>query len=63
VRVAALIDEAKPADLPIEQPIRYLFEALLPIRPISLGLNLKTAKQMNLSVPNTVAALADEVVE
>jgi putative ABC transport system substrate-binding protein len=56
VRVAALVDAifkgAKPADLPIEQPTRYLFV-----------LNLKTAKQMNLAVPNTVAALADEVVE
>jgi putative ABC transport system substrate-binding protein len=55
-RAAALADRifkgAKPADLPVEQPTRYLFV-----------LNMKTAKAMNLTVPNTVVALADEVIE
>src|SRR5262249_28184911 len=55
-RAAALADRifkgAKPADLPVEQPTRYLFV-----------LNMKTAKAMNLAVPNTVVALADEVIE
>jgi putative tryptophan/tyrosine transport system substrate-binding protein len=55
-RAADLVDRifkgAKPADLPFELPTRYLFV-----------LNLKTAKAMNLTVPNTVVALADEVIE
>ena len=55
-RAAALADRVfkgtKPADLPFERPTHYQFV-----------LNLKTAKAMNLTVPNTVAALADEVIE
>jgi putative ABC transport system substrate-binding protein len=55
-RAAALVDRifkgAKPTELPVEQPTRYLFV-----------LNLKTARAMTLTVPNNLAALADEVVE
>jgi len=49
---ARIFQGTKPADLPFEIPTRYLFV-----------INLKTAKAMNLTVPNNVLALADEVIE
>jgi putative ABC transport system substrate-binding protein len=56
IRAADFVDRifkgAKPMDLPVEQPKRYAFV-----------INLKIAKAMNLPVPDTLAALADEVIE